>query len=998
MALPNLADLVAVHSPQGRHAFATGEGALVSLFRVEGLTRVYGRPEGHVSPELLKRLFDALSGFFQGPGHRLQWTLARDPAWAQPVMEAHFAALDAQAQRLGLHRAGFTRGAPVDRLREHFLPERSFLAFWTEPNILTPADLKQERKGLNRALEGVTWGPWQVLDPGLGLRGLIPTHEAACESLLEVLGPGQNQVGLRLVRLDTRESLAAWRQMLDPARGQGALFDAENPPCMTDPFGPALPQIARQVLPAYTTVGTTTGQGETIAAGGGYYRVLSMGMGPARRVDFGELFAHLPRDLPWRYTFTLTADNGSGWLKSFLAGVLSWSNALNHGITRARARIQKNALLGDPACVMQMLACTWGRTPEEAAENARRLAQRFEQWGNTVIEEVFGDPVPNWVALAPGLRPKGNARWHGLNLSDACAFVPVASQASPWHAAPLLLRGPQGQVLPVAIGSSRQKNFNIAIFAATRSGKSVLLALLLILAHILEPGRVRLPRFAFLDVGYGGMGAGQFLRELLGAQADLIQTHRLRNTPEYAINPFDTLLGQREPLALHRAFLIDFLTLVCTPMGQKEPPEHVYEMAAGLIDAAYPFYSDQHPEGQPKRWNPGQSGMTDVDTAVENGISTGDLPPAPSWWQVVDYLFEQGDTVAAYAAQRFAVPLLADLPEVANVAGEAFKAFRKIPIGGKDGLSVFDFMMHLITQAQVQYPVIAAATAFNLGAARGVILDLNEVTAGQGGDADKRTSVFYLLARWVTVGQWFVHTDDLDQVPERYLAYHSERIREILEDPKFAIYDEFHRTNGSVSARRVVDRDARENGKFNIRLAIASQVPGDFDPQFLEEHVATRFILSAPENTGPLAQTFGLNAEEERLLKKLNGPGPHGSPILALLDTREGPYRLFCSDPVPLEWLWAFNTTAEDRAVYQRLLQHMSAAEARALAAERFGASAKRMIENLARSNVQAQTSDGATAAAADQLAQSVLTEWHRDWVLRALESLGYRTKEGAAA
>jgi intracellular multiplication protein IcmB len=258
--------------------------------------------------------------------------------------------------------------------------------------------------------------------------------------------------------------------------------------------------------------------------------------------------------------------------------------------------------------------------------------------------------------------------------------------------------------------------------------------------------------------------------------------------------------------------------------------------------------------------------------------------------------------------------------------------------------------------------------------------------------------VFYLLARWVTVGQWFVHTDDLNLVPERYLVYHTERIREILEDPKFAIYDEFHRTNGSISARRVVDRDARENGKFNIRLAIASQVPGDFDPQFLEEHVATRFILSAPENTGPLAQTFGLNPEEERLLKKLNGPGPHGSPILALLDTREGPYRLFCSDPVPLEWLWAFNTTSEDRAVYQRLLQHMSAAEARALAAERFGASAKRMIENLARSNVQARTSDSATEAAADQLAQSVLTEWHRDWVLRALESLGYPQKEGEAA
>ena len=994
MALPNLADLVAVHSVQDEHTFATGEGALLSLFRVDGLTRVYGRPAGRISPELLKRLVAALPSFFQSPGHRLQWTLARDPDWADVEVDAHFAALDAHARRLGMRSDGFTRGAPVDRLKKHFLPERSILALWTEPNILSTSDLEQERKDLNRALEDVTWGPWQVLDPGLGLRGLIPIHEAACETLLEALGPGTHRVGLRLVRLGTHEALAAWRQILDPSRGQGGLFDVEHPPLITDPFGPALPKIARQILPAYTTVGS----GETIAAGGLYYRILSMGMGPARLADFGDLFASLPRDLPWRYTVTLTADAGSGWLKSFLAGLLSWSNAINHGITRARARIRKQALLGDPACLMQVLACTWGKTPEEAGQNARRLAQRFESWGNTVVEEVFGDPVPDWISLAPGLRPKGNARWHGLNLSDACAFVPVASQASPWHHAPLLLRGPQGQILPLAIGSSRQKNFNIASFAATRSGKSVLLALLLIMAHLLEPGKVRLPRFAFLDVGYGGMGAGQFLRELLGNHADQVQTHRLRNAPEYAINPFDTLLGQREPLALHRAFLIDFLTLVCTPMGRQEAPEHVYEMAAGLIDAAYPFYSDLHSEGQPKRWNPGQPGMLAVDATIEAAIRTEDLPPAPSWWQVVDHLFARGDTAAAHAAQRFAVPLLSDLPEIAHVAGERFAAFQKIPVGGKDGLSVFDFMMHLVTQAQARYPVIAAPTAFYLGAARGVILDLNEVTAGQGGDADKRTSIFYLLARWVTVGQWFVHTDDLVHVPERYRAHHTERIREIQEDPKFAIYDEFHRTNGSIPARRVVDRDAREGGKFNIRLAIASQVPTDFDREFLEEHVATRFILSAPENTRQLAETFGLHAEEERLLKELNGPGPHGSPILALLDTREGPYRLFCSDPVPLEWLWAFNTTSEDRAVYQRMVQQMPASEARALAAARFGASAKALIEDLARSNLQAQSSDGATEAAAGQLAQSVLAQWHRDWVLRALESLGYRKEEGEAA
>ena len=42
--------------------------------------------------------------------------------------------------------------------------------------------------------------------------------------------------------------------------------------------------------------------------------------------------------------------------------------------------------------------------------------------------------------------------------------------------------------------------------------------------------------------------------------------HRLRMTPDYAVNPFDTPLGNRKPLPSHKAFLVNLLSLLATPL------------------------------------------------------------------------------------------------------------------------------------------------------------------------------------------------------------------------------------------------------------------------------------------------------------------------------------------------------------------------------------------------------------------------------------------------
>ena len=87
------------------------------------------------------------------------------------------------------------------------------------------------------------------------------------------------------------------------------------------------------------------------------------------------------------------------------------------------------------------------------------------------------------------------------------------------------------------------------VYASPGSGKSVL-SNAINLALCLSGGIDRLPRIAIIDIGPSSSGLISLLKEALPAnQRHLVAYHRLRMTPEFAINPFDTQLGCRFPTA-----------------------------------------------------------------------------------------------------------------------------------------------------------------------------------------------------------------------------------------------------------------------------------------------------------------------------------------------------------------------------------------------------------------------------------------------------------------
>ncbi len=109
----------------------------------------------------------------------------------------------------------------------------------------------------------------------------------------------------------------------------------------------------------------------------------------------------------------------------------------------------------------------------------------------------------------------------------------------------------------------------------------------------------------------------------------------------------------------------------------------------------------------------------------------------------------------------------------------------------------------MISGAVRENPVLAGVTKFDIGDARIVSLDLDEVAKSGGDAAERQTAVMYMLARYVLARHYYLTEDMLSDFPDAYREYHRARILEIREDPKRIVYDEFivHRVHAQCVIR-----------------------------------------------------------------------------------------------------------------------------------------------------------------------------------------------------
>lgn len=747
-----------------------------------------------------------------------------------------------------------------------------------------------------------------------------------------------NGLGLITELLEVHDAVYIMRRSADPEFTDrewrpllpGDKITIKEPKAGTSEVSDILwPALARQILPR----DAENLDLRTARVGDRIYATVFINLFPKDIQTFVRLFTRtLQTRIPWRISFLFESDGLAGTsIRKMLSSVLSVTSTQNRLIHDSLNLLNYINLNTDDAVVkLRVSAATWAPEGDIRLLRARAamLAKAIEGWGSCDVSEISGDAYEGVVSTMIGISGTSVAPASIAPLSNVLYMLPLFRPASPWTHGALLFRSPDGKPWPYQPGSHQQTTWIDLFYARPGSGKSVL-SNTINLAVCLSSGIQRLPHISIIDIGPSSSGLILLLKDALPADKKyLVAYHRLRMRSDYAINPFDTQLGCRYPTPQERAFLVNFLSLLATPIGSEKTYDGVADMAGLIIDELYKNKAD---DGNPNTFALGME--ENIDGILEEiGFVQDDQT---TWWEVTDALFMAGFTHEAMLAQRHAMPVLADvaaicrLPAIQDLYGK---------IVAPTGEPLIHAFARMISSAVREYPIISQVTRFDLGDARVVALDLDEVARSGGDAANRQTAVMYMLARYVLGRHYFLTDDNVADMPEGYRHYHQARIAEIREDPKRIVFDEFHRTAKAQAVRDQVIQDMREGRKWKVQVALLSQSLDDFD-EIMVEFATSIFIMDAgPEQTvRKTAEIFGLSHTAEIALKtRVHGPREDGATFLAQFATKNGlNTQLLTATLGPVE-LWSLNTTAEDVNIRNQLYKRIGPKETRRILATMF--------------------------------------------------------------
>jgi intracellular multiplication protein IcmB len=589
------------------------------------------------------------------------------------------------------------------------------------------------------------------------------------------------------------------------------------------------------------------------------------------------------------------------------------------------------------------------------------LMQGLESWGYCQASNVVGDPLECVMSSAMGIACASTAPTAIAPMYEVMKLLPWQRPSSPFNEGSLLLRTPDGKIWPYQTGTNLTTTWFDLIFAQPGAGKSVLLNTLN-MATILAPGNSTLPYVAVIDIGPSSAGLISLIKEALPSERRHEAAHyRLQMTPEYAINPFDTQLGMRKPLIDERSYLVELLTLLCTPPGAERPYDGIQQLAGLVVDEMYRWRHDSEANAEPRPYLPR------LDKEIDEALKKFNihLPEDPYWWDIVDKFYDLDQYHYANLAQRHAVPVLGDAITAAR--RPQIRALLEQAQIGSSSENIISAFERMITSAIREFPILSSVTKFEITDARVCALDLMDVAPQGDETADRQTSIMYMLARHALVRSWWLSREAVDQMPEKYQPYHERRLQDIAETPKRLCYDEFHRTSKSYSVRGQLIRDVREGRKRGVQIVLTSQLLEDFSDDMIDLATGVWVLGSAISDrvVDKTQSTFGLSNTARNVIRyRLTGPRSSGAPALFVLGTTEGRYEQHLINTLgPIE-LWALSTSAEDVAIRNRLYTKLGAQRGRQMLAAAFpGGSARAEIKRRIFASTDGEDSQAASTS-----------------------------------
>ena len=927
------------------------DASLLTIYEVKGTHHHYNN---EMIANALLDIANALKPSFKKSGHTLQICMHHDRDRAKEIINDLITPMTRASQNLGID-VGVVTNNWGEVLEKYTAGEYIYLALWTHPNALVPAVLKEEMK--KRKLATVGQGQQNPTKALSALRTMHATYVASMATALR----GANLV---FEELAPEAAVRAMRMMFDEEWTRSDwkpwLLDKSGKTMASLPYTYSyrelgsewiMPEsLANQIAPREAEIINN----EMIRIGSRIHYPFMNKLMPQQIIGFRAGFFNeaITQTYPWRMTFTIRGGQGKEVINSALARVLQYFSGQNRKINQAYEYMKEYSEQADGTPVgIQVSYDTWVDSPTITRDDIAKLRKQQAQfagavqaWGTQEVSNITGDPYPVLISTIPGLNWRSPAPVTLAPIEEVFQLLPLVDRAaSPWKSG-LPLRTPDGKLYPYSPMSTHQAAWITFGVAPMGSGKSVL-ANVENLAFVLNPDLPDYPYLSIIDVGPSSSGLIKMFRDLLPPDKKHYACEfLLDNNTGQGINVFDTGLGCRQPFSSHHGFLVNFLTLLATPVSAKEPYDGIQAFARTCLDAAYRITTEK----QPKIYKPGM--CPEVDEWIDHtGFKTD---KHTTWWELTDVLFSNNQVLLATTAQRYAVPLLED---IAQASTDPMLRKQYLQIKMPTGEMLPDYFNRRIHEAIDTYPVLRSYTKFDIGDARIVSIDLDRFK-GQGAEGAKTMAIMFMVCQQVMAGRYYQDWSDLNVVPKAYQEYHKKQIKHMKDLPKRLVMDEVHRitTNGGVVAQQFVSdicTRARESRKWGVSFAMWTQMYNDI-PKEIVELTTTLYVLGAgtAEGAKEIAQIYDMTPEIASAIFSLPPPGPQGSSMLALYRTKDGlPYYHILTLTIGLYMLWALSSTKNERNIRDALTREFGFGKALDILVKLYPRNISKIIEERQR-------------------------------------------------
>lgn len=938
--------------------FVTTSDDLMTAIEVRGARKLVGELEFEIQSAAVARTIAGVMRAGNGAQHSFGISFRSSPQSAGRLLREIVGPSVSTARRLGV------RDEDCDYFRDQMQAlvsrcseESAYLVVLTHGAGLSPAERKraaQWREEANAKVSKATGGARlreefaQVPRPPVP--ALIPRHSAMVANLIKSLeadaarehGSTAGGCGLLVRTLEVGEAANLMRRQFDASdfpsswqprfHGDPGTLAAVKAPRVADRSELMPVPLSRQMI----TEGFTEqfGDAEIGKRGKWHYASLVMDVLPAQGSEkFDALARRVGRQIPWSCSFELTP-NGVQVRKmdQTYAGFVGGFGDHNKRVRAAWRTLKEMHNAGVYVGALRVVFTTWGPTEAACVDNLAFLKSSLESWDSAVVSNETGTPALAALCSAAGFTKRSPAPYMPGPLEEVCRMLPMFRPASVWSNGQLIAHTSEGRPYPVKFGSMEQSFWGVIGFAPSGSGKSFLLSMIN-MGILTTPGLDELPYMVIVDVGPSSRLVLDLVKDMVPEHLKRqIATIRIRNHKDYTVNPFDTQHGCDRPTQVDKDFQVNVVSTLCPNLGNEGG---VY--IGQVIDEAYRMFGRSSPSQ--RVW------QSSFDLEIHEKLAGlgYEFTERTRVWDVVDELFDRGLIEDSACAQRYAVPRLSDLVSAAQskTIQDNYKTAK-----AANGELMVNVFVRSITAAQNEYTLVSGFTRFDVGNARALSIDLEEVVGSMTSEEGRRRSgLMFLFARRLGARNFFLRWDEVgDIVPQRYREYQKRRIDKISESLKFLEYDEKHYTTGVGSVDAQIGVDLRVGRKYKTVTMMFSQLLADFPPEAVE-NCYTYFILGTgtSNSSRDVQDTFGLSGSEiQAIQSECTGPGR----VFALFKTNKGGTSQVLHTTAGPFMQWSFSTSTDDAKLRAAVTSRIGYLEGLRLLAKSFPAgSARKEIE-----------------------------------------------------